>query len=231
MYNGLFPVISTLLFHNNSIKIKKMKKIKILFFLCAIGISIISCDEDITGGSISACNYSKSEKVSFSTAIKLKVAANRMSSAYYNTSGIYSANFFSDLKTPLAKGNTGQTYRGQVEIKLASHGNCTGNNKETIPGRDSRIGGNYITMKVPSATSFVGEATTSIRSDDWKSKYSSSNNQYILWVGTDNDPQYNGLNGNINGAVIEYNPSAGKIVLQGKGSNKYYIQNGVKVYL
>lgn len=154
-----------------------------------------------------------------------------MSDSYYKNSGIFPDKTFSDLTAALDKGDSKETYRGEIMINLrSSDKTCKGDNTEKIPGKDKRIEGRYVTIKTPSDVVFIGLATLNIRGDDWKSK-DKLRNSYVLWTGSSNDPQYNGINGNIIGAVKEYNPGSGKIILQGKGSNSYYIKDGKKINL
>jgi hypothetical protein len=176
---------------------------------------------------ISLCNYTKTEKVQL-TNLKLKVP-NGMSTSYYNNSGVYPDRTFDNLNLALDSGDAPQAYKGSLTINLKSSAKtCKGDNSETIPGKNSRIQGKSINMLVPSSVAFEGQATIKIVGDDWKSK-DGLRSAYVYWEGTGNDPQYNGINGNIIGALREYNPSSGKIVLQGKGSNSYYIKDGQKI--
>jgi len=198
-----------------------MKNKLLLILLCGcFTILNFSCNKNFSPGpTISACKWTFQSDVSVNN-VNLKLPSNLRSSM---------ASFFpSDGKIPtltfaLQSGNTNQSNKGEIQIGLKSSGkNCTGEFSETLKAGSSRIGGQSLNLKLPNGVNFLGSATMSIRSDDYR--VSSFQNEYVLWIGTGNDPEFNGINGDILGAKKYYDPRSGKV------STIQYYSGGEKKY-
>lgn len=121
----------------------------------------------------------------------------------FNVGGIiYNLNTVLD-----AKGDYGfQSNKAKVTGKLVSDGeNCKGTNSFSYSKGDSRVLANSIIVDAPSNTSFSGEVSVTIRTDDFMDVYSNNQAFYIRWRVAENDPD-KFVNGNLTGEKVSYNP-------------------------
>ncbi len=148
-----------------------------------------------------------------------------MSNYYYGA--IPSDRVIRNLQQPLWKGDFwSNTNKAYISGQLVADGTyCTGQISYEYPEGSSEIGLNFLTVLVP-ANDFLGSATIHIRSDDYKKSSDPQTAQYILWQGSGNDPEFDGVDGNILGSRKEYRPSTGRLPIQ--GVDCYYL-NGTRI--
>jgi hypothetical protein len=205
-----------------------MKYKLVLFILFGILMSTVSCRQPVPGqGRIEKCKYTQKENVSVAN-IRLK-APTGMSSFFYGS--VPSDRIFRTLTHALVQGNFwANKNNGHIRGNLKSSGHtCTGDWQFNYKAGSSRIGGNFLNLNTPKGVNFLGTVTMLIRSDDYKNSSNPNIAEYVLWSGSGNDPQFEGINGNLLGARKTYNPSSGKVQIAVVDKEGCYIRNGSRV--
>ncbi len=192
----------------------KLKFKSYLFYLVGIIILFQSCSTDFPiPPKIEKCDYTLKKNITVNN-IELK-APSSMSSFYYGQ--LPSDRIFRDLLHPLWQGDFGGTNKAQIDGTLKSSGkNCTGDNTYKYFAGNSRIGQYFLNLDLPKDVPFMGTATMTIRSDDYKSSNDPLLAEYVIWTGSGNDPETLGISGTITGVKKMYRPNTNKLVSASK---------------
>ncbi|QLG44849.1 hypothetical protein [Costertonia aggregata] len=186
-----------------------MKRNLIIIIFLGFLFLISSCDNGLPNGPrIGPCSWTDREDITIDN-VNLKLPSNLQSEfkSFYYPSGI-----IPDLTSAMQKGNTVSANKAEIKVTLMSSGQtCTGQNSEVFKAGSSRIKPFQINLKLPAGIRFFGSASMEIRSDDYKVKNDAFKKEFVMWIGTGNDPEFNGINGNIIGTAVVYDPSTGII--------------------
>ena len=186
----------------------------------------ISCEKELTPSKkVAACDFSVTEDIAV-TDVKLKAPAGM--GVFYN-GGIPGNKIIPTLPQALLKGDLNKSNTGKITTALTASGTeCTGSKTLIFAAGSNRIGGNFLKLDTPKSVNFIGTVTMEIRSDEYRAN--PSQNEYVLWSGTGNDPQFKGINGNILGKRMTLSTSTGvgktPIISGGDGC---YIERGRKI--
>jgi len=194
----------------------------LLYSFGIFGLMNISCNRDIPLPTrVLACDFSLREDIAV-TDVRLK-APTGMGTYFYG--GIPGNKEIPTLPQALQQVDLNAPNTAKITTPLKASGKtCTGEKTFEFKAGDSRIGGNFLKLDTPKGVNFIRTATMIIRSDNYR--VSSTVNEYVLWSGSGNDPQFKGINSNILGSRQTINSSSGKVAIDKDGC---YIKNGIKI--